>query len=145
MFDNIFLFIILYMERNVIPNINNLHEIRNNKEKVRNDVFILVLNKCIEKIVYTNKNTDKTFILFELPKILIGFPYYDIKTCMAYLIKKLSDNNYKVDFIEPFYLYIDWGTIQKDMHSEKLKSKTKELLKKFPNVGKVVFEYKDKT
>jgi hypothetical protein len=129
----------------MIPNVNNLHQERSVKEKARNDVFTLVLNKCIEKILYTNKNTDKTFIFFEVPKILIGFPFYDMKSCIIFIMQKLIKENYKVNFIEPFYLYIDWGSSIKktDYISDKVKLQTKELLKKFPNTSSVVFEYVD--
>lgn len=133
----------------VVPNVNNLHQERSVKEKARNDVFTLVLNKCIEKILYTNKNTDKTFIFFEVPKILIGFPFYDMKSCIIFIMQKLISENYKVNFIEPFYLYIDWGSSVKSESStpqisDKIKIQTKELLKKFPNTSSVVFEYVDK-
>jgi hypothetical protein len=132
----------------MIPNVNNLHQERSVKEKARNDVFTLVLNKCIEKILYTNKNTDKTFIFFEVPKILIGFPFYDMKSCIIFIMQKLISENYKVNFIEPFYLYIDWGSAIKGnatpQISDKIKIQTKELLKKFPNTSTVVFEYTDK-
>jgi hypothetical protein len=135
-----------------IPNVNSLHQEKYTKEKARNDVFTLVLNKCIEKIIYTNKNTEQTYVFFEVPKILIGFPFYDMKSCIIFLMQKLSKENYKVHFIEPFYLYVDWGTaVSKDLpdnfiytsNPEKLKLQTKELLKKYPNTSKVVFEYAD--
>jgi hypothetical protein len=131
---------------NKIPKVNLLHQERMVKEKSRNDVFTLVLNKCIEKILYTNKNTDKTFIFFEVPKILIGFPFYDMKSCIIFIMQKLVEEDYQVNFIEPFYLYIDWGSsVQKETPeiSDKIKLQTKELLKKFPNTSSVVFEYVD--
>jgi hypothetical protein len=132
-----------------IPNITNLHQEKNTKERARNQVFELVLNKCVEKIIYTNKNTDKTFIFFEVPKILIGFPSYDMKSCILFIMDKLAKEGYKVNFLNPFYLYIDWGSIanNKDnnntsMHlNNKMKEQTKELLKKYPNTSKIVFEY----
>ena len=138
---------------NEIPDINNLHQERVCKNKARNDVFELVLSKCIDKILYTNKNTDKTFIFFEVPKILIGFPFYDMKSCTMFIMNKLVNKNYKVEFMEPFYLYVDWGTYvesktQAEFYTkeaaEKIKLKTKELLKQYPNTSKIVFEYATK-
>lgn len=93
-----------------IPSISSLHDEKNSKEKVRLDMFKIVLNKCIEKIVYTNRHTDKTFVIFEVPRILIGYPLYDMRSCIVFLLQELSKNNYYVEFIEPFYLYIDWGS-----------------------------------
>ena len=91
------------------------------------------MTKCIEKIVYTNRHTEQTFVIFEVPKILIGYPSYDMKSCIIYLMNQLSRHNYMVDFIHPFYLYIDWGSnhktsinqkmISQQIISDKLKSK----------------------
>ena len=128
-----------------IPNINSLHKEKNTKEQAKIDVFSLVLNKCIEKITFTNRHTDKTFIIFEVPKILIGYTNYDMNLCIQYLMTKLSRENYKVDFMDPFYLYIDWGSSvcsasNSISSSDKLKEQKKKLLRKYPN-SNIIFEY----
>jgi hypothetical protein len=146
-----------------IPSIHSLYNERMTKEQQKQNIFNIVLNKCVEKILYTNRHSDQTYIIFEVPKILIGFPSYDMKSCLLFLIKKLAEHSYKVEFIEPFYLYIDWGStkatatpqaqktfeskIVKDKiavdqpRAEKLKTQTKKLLSKFPNTSKVVYVY----
>lgn len=139
-----------------IPSIDSLHKEKVVKENSKIEIFKTVLNKCVEKIVYTNRHTDKTFVIFEVPKILIGYPSYDMKMCILFLINQLAKKNYYVTFIEPFYLYIDWGTVvghpSKDLHilgnvrtnnPQKLKQQTKELLQKFPDTTKVEFIYED--
>jgi hypothetical protein len=140
-----------------IPNISNLHAERLVKEQAKNDIFTIVLNKCIDQIVETNSRTEHTFIYFEVPNIIIGFPGYDRLACVHFLIQELKKENYKVEFIEPFYLYIDWSkntkgkTIDNIMiqnliptsNPDKLREQTKELLKKYPNASKIVFEYED--
>ena len=132
------------MDHIKIPNINNLHSEKNEKEKVRSDAFVLVLNKCIEKIIHTNKHTDQTYIFFDVPRFLIEYPFYDMNSCVLYIMNKLTPANYKVSFIAPFYLYIDWSTSTTSTTPDKLKLQTKELLKKFPNATKVVYEYANK-
>lgn len=135
-----------------IPNITNLHAEKHIKEQARNEIFTIVLNKCIDKIIETNHTTDKTFIYFEVPNFIIGFHSYDRLGCIHYLIQELSREKYKVEFIEPYYLYIDWSTNTKSRKLEsinflptsnplKLRQQTKELLKKYPNTSKIVFEY----
>jgi hypothetical protein len=137
-----------------IPNITNLHAQKNLKTQAKNEIFTIVLNKCIEKIIETNTTTEKTFIYFEVPNIIIGFHSYDRIGCIHYLIQELSREKYRVDFIEPYFLYIDWGTNTKSKGVESinylptsnpshLKQQTKELLKKYPNTSKIVFEYED--
>lgn len=140
-----------------IPNINTLHAERNVKEQAKHKIFTIVLNKCIDKIIETNQFTEKTFVYFEVPNLIIGFPGYDRIACIHYLIQKLTAEKYKVEFIDPFYLYIDWSTnnysrnldtlpfqnIIPTSNPSKLKAQTKELLKKYPNTSKIVFEYED--
>lgn len=136
------------MNHSIIPNINNLHNEKNAKEKLKTDAYTLVLNKCIEKIVYTNKHTDQTYIFFDVPKFLIEYPFYDMNSCVMYIMNQLIPHNYKVSFIAPFYLHIDWSTsTTKESHlqiPERLKLQTRELLKKYPDTTKVVYEYTDK-
>jgi hypothetical protein len=124
---------------NKIPTIDSLREEKSIKDSSRVDIFNVVLNKCVEKIIYTNRHTDKTFVIFEVPQILIGYPTYDMKTCILFLINKLSQNKYIVHFIEPFYLYIDWGSQMKKKDS--LKEQTKRLLQKFPDTSMIEYVY----
>lgn len=136
-----------------IPSIDALHKEKNVKETSKMEMFNMVLNKCIEKIRYTNKQTDKTFIYFEVPQILIGHPMYDMKSCILYLKGQLSSKDYIVEFLDPFYLYIDWGSRKNTQEkrenflsllpsaSERLKQQTKQLLDKFPETTKVEFVY----
>lgn len=130
-----------------IPSINSLHDERNVKEKNRINMFKIVLNKCIEKIVYTNRHTDKTFVIFEVPRILIGYPFYDMKSCIVFLLQELIKNNYYVEFIEPFYLYIDWGSNKSSVASPSIKKKTanfnEDLIRKTLNSPQIEFVYED--
>ena len=140
-----------------IPKIANLHREKNIKEQVRNEMFNVVLNKCIDDIKYTNKFTDKTYIVFEVPDIIIGFSggqRYDKMSCITYLIQQFTAQKYMVQFCEPFYIYIDWGTnndkktdyIQRMIPTSnpiKLKRQTDNLLKKFPNTSKITYVYDD--
>ena len=141
-----------------IPNISQLHAARNQKEQARNEIFTIVLNKCIDQILETNNKKNQTYLYFEVPNIIIGFQEYDRVACIHYLINELSREHYKVEFIEPFYLYIDWSTntlksksidniplqnVIPTSNPERLKQQTKELLKKYPYASKIVFEYQD--
>lgn len=138
------------MSNNKIPSIISLQQEKTQKENYKNDMFNIVLNKCIEKIIYTNKHTDKTYIIFEVPKLLIGYPNYDMKSCILFIIHKLNQNGYIIEFIEPFYLYIDWGsrTIASTSSSKLSVSnftsskQGAKLLNKFPN-SKIEFVYED--
>ena len=132
-----------------IPSISSLHNEKKAKITNSNDIYKSVLNKCIEKIIYTNRHTDKTFVIFEVPKILIGQTSYDMKSCIHYIINNITVHGYHVQFIEPFYIYIDWGSkcISNESkindRSSNIESKTKEILKHFPGIDKVEYIYED--
>jgi len=127
-----------------IPSIDSLHKEKLVKDNSKIEIFTTVLNKCVEKIIYTNRHTDQTFVIFDVPQILIGYPSYDLKMCILFLINKLSQKGYYVSFIAPSYLYIDWGS---STNSEKpqgrIVQQTQSLLRKFPNISKIEFVYED--
>lgn len=138
---------------NNIPTIDSLQKEKTIKQNSKLDIFNIVLNKCIEKIVYTNRHTDKTFVIFEVPKILIGYPMYDMRSCILFLINRLSQRGYLIEFIDPFYLYIDWGCKNTNIQNTnllsscknniKLEKQTKYILERFPNTSKIEFVYED--
>lgn len=143
-------------KNNPIPSISTLHQEKHIKESSKHDIFNIVLNKIIQKIIYTNRHTDQTYIIYEIPQILIGYPQYDMKSCLLFIMNRLSNNDYIVEFVQPFYLYIDWGSNTSlegraeislgisNKHKNKLTSQTKALLNKFPNTSQVEFVYEDK-
>jgi hypothetical protein len=70
-------------------------------------------------------------------------------------MNKLNENGYIVDFVDPFYLYIDWGSNSSKnkqintksnltnlslKHKDKLQSQTRKLLERFPEIE---FIYED--
>lgn len=128
---------------NNIPSISSLHEEKNKKNADTNHIYKTVLNKCIEKIVYTNKHTDKTFIIFEVPKLLIGHSNYNMKSCIHFIINNIMSHGYLVHFIDPFYIYIDWGSNKVNSGSKTFNNTTKELLKRYPNIGEIQYIYDD--
>jgi hypothetical protein len=145
---------------NRIPSISSLHEEKNVKQTVKHNIYSIVLQKCVEKILYTNRHTDKTFVIFEVPMFLIGYPLYDKHSCIVYLMNQLSNNGYIVEFIEPCYIHIDWGSQTKSKPQkqykpsvtsnniyttdpDKLKHQTKQILEKFPNTSKIEYVYAD--
>jgi hypothetical protein len=137
--------------KNDIPSIHDLHKEKYKKEKTKTEIYTIVLNKCIERVVNTNRHTDKSYIMFDVPKILIGYPSYDMESCILFIMNELSNRGYLIEFIHPHYLYIDWGSNdsidytgnKKHGHNSILKRKTDELLKKFPNTSKIEYIYED--
>tara|TARA_A100001015_G_C14446468_1_gene502472 strand:- start:57 stop:446 length:390 start_codon:yes stop_codon:yes gene_type:complete len=88
-------------------NANELFE-KNKKfnEKVFN-TFKEILKKCNTLIKFANQKKQSD-IIFDVPKILLGYPSYDYDECLCYLILKLRNNNFFVKYIYPTQLYISW-------------------------------------
>lgn len=102
-------------------NANDLFE-KNKKsnEKVFN-TFKEILKKCNTLIKFANQKKESD-IIFDVPKILLGYPSYDYDECLCYLILKLRNNNFFVKYIFPTQLYISWHD---KVQLEKLKKEKK--------------------
>jgi hypothetical protein len=46
---------------------------------------------------------------FIVPEVLIGVPKYDIRPCIAYLVKELTENGFVVKYTHPNLLFISWA------------------------------------
>jgi hypothetical protein len=146
-----------------VPTLKSLQSIKKSKEDTKAVIYDIVLGKCVEKILDITRQTNETHLIFELPKVIIGHPTYDIKECAKYIEKKLIDKGYITKRLDSLFLYIDWSgnssngqsksssnfidfKFKKSLHiksPEKLKEKTRDLLKKYPDTSKVVFVYTD--
>lgn len=100
-------------------------------------LYKVVLDRCVNQIVHASKTTDKSYTIFTVPSFLIGVTLYKVPDCILYIIQHLSSKNYKVSYIEPCYIHIDWGKrIQFDKNSEYIK----EIIKKNPGT-RIEFVY----
>lgn len=119
-----------------IPNAMDLQYGKSHTRLIDDTIYIPVLNKCVEKILTTSKTTMKTFVIFQVPMMLIGVSKYKLNECVLFLMKSLTNNNYSVDFIDPCYLMIDWC---KKKHTSKISKEINKILKNEPNL-KIEFE-----
>lgn len=140
-----------------IPSIKSLKTIKDLKRENKAAIYDIVLGRCSEKIIETNKQTDATHLYFELPKVIIGYPNYNLTDCGEYMANKLREKGYRTKLISNEYLYIDWSLssgskIHAPPHQhpksqmevpESTIKETKNLLKKYPNTSEVVFVYTD--
>ncbi len=92
-----------------LPNARLLQKEKNRLTKNNLKIYENIMKKCIDRIIYTNKYTEQTFTIFEVPNILIGNPNYNKMSCIIYIINELKSNGYRYEYIEPSYLYIDWS------------------------------------
>ncbi len=119
-----------------IPDATSLRQ-SNNTTHNNNKIYNVVLDRCVQQIIHTNKTSDKTYTIFTVPTFLLGVVLYNMSTCMLYIIEELSRKNYIVKMIEPNYIHIDWG---KRINFNKNSDYIKKLLQKNPD-AKIEFVY----
>jgi hypothetical protein len=85
-----------------------------NKLNSRIETFNEILKLCHKKIKESAK-IDKSMCMFHVPSIRLGRPLYKLKTCIAYILLKLSQNGFQVLFEKPNCIYISWEHYRQNM------------------------------
>jgi hypothetical protein len=106
-------------------NIDELYE-----RKRQHDLNQLALyNKLLNRIHVRIKTTarqkiDEQFCWFVVPEIMIGVPKYNQAACIAYLVDKLKENGFLVQYIHPNTLMISWKHFVPSYVRNEIKKKT---------------------
>lgn len=122
-----------------IPKISSLQGVQNERVESLNNIYKTVLNRAVEKILEASKHTDKSFVIFKVPQLMIGHLNYSIRECVYYITTQLTKSGYLVNYIEPCFMYIDWGT---EKTSLKIEAKKTQIMKHFPNATNIEYVYK---
>jgi len=117
-------------------NINDLYETSNSKNIMRLRIFDDVLKKIHTRIKY-NANHEKMYCFYQVPEFIIGVPLYNIEELRKYLINSLKKDGFRILYVEPNWLFINWESKPKQKVNINLKPK-KNKNKDF----KLIDEYK---
>uniref|UniRef100_A0A6C0B1T2 Uncharacterized protein n=1 Tax=viral metagenome TaxID=1070528 RepID=A0A6C0B1T2_9ZZZZ len=115
-------------------NIDELYE-----RKRQHDLNQLALyNKLLNRIHVRIKTTarqkiDEQFCWFVVPEIMIGVPKYNQAACIAYLVDKLKENGFLVQYIHPNTLMISWKHFVPSYVRSEIKKKTGIILDEHGN------------
>lgn len=90
-------------------NIKLLHEEVVLRQERNNEVYEKILILVHKKIIISNKKSNDYCCIYKLPNFMYGYPIYDLKKCMEYLINKLSNNGFKIQTIDISRIYISWN------------------------------------
>ena len=66
------------------------------------------MEKCYHRI-QSSVIRDDAFSLYVVPDFIIGKPTYNFANCIQYIIFRLKNNGFKVKYIYPNALKIEWG------------------------------------
>lgn len=88
-------------------NIEKLKKDAEEKKKYKKKCFKKILEMCLSKIEIVAK-TDTTNTWYEIPVFVFGYPSYKIEEASKYVMKKLEENGFKVFFLKPNIIFINW-------------------------------------
>jgi Family of unknown function (DUF5759) len=100
--------------------------------------YNIVLTRIHQRIKTASKQRiNNKCCWFVVPEILIGVPKYDVRPCIAYLIKELTENGFDVKYTHPNLLFISWAGWIPDYVRHELKKQTGTLIDGFGKEVKV--------
>ena len=122
--------------------INSLFETTNQKTLKRLETYDKILKQCHTRIKYYSKY-EKTTCFFAIPEFIIGVPLFDIIELRTYMMNSLERNGFKLMYLHPNWLMIDWTYKKKSLL--KVKKNTdiaQSSIKKIQKDYKPIEEYK---
>ena len=106
-------------------NIDDLYEKKRQYDLSKLTLFNKILNRIHTRIKTTaRQKIDEQFCWFLVPEIIIGVPKFDQGACIAYLMDKLKENGFMVNYIHPNTLLISWKHFVPSYVRTELKKKT---------------------
>ena len=108
-------------------NVMDLHRMMNQRNEKKSRCYERVLEMCHKRILARTER-DKTSCIFDFPEYVIGYPLFDLNSCMKYCQKHLATNGFLVQYYFPNRFYISWDF-------EEIKQHRLEQRKKIPLVS----------
>jgi hypothetical protein len=111
-------------------NIDELYETNMKRDLRQLSLFNKLLNRVHKRIntVSRMKRNHEKFVWFTVPEFLFGEPTYDQGDCIAYLVAKLVDNGFRVQYIHPNTLFISWEHWIPSYVRNEIKKKTGKII-----------------
>ena len=122
--------------------INSLFETTNQKTLKRLETYDKILKQCHTRIKYYSKY-EKTTCFFAIPEFIIGVPLFDITELRTYMMNSLERNGFKLMYLHPNWLMIDWTDKKKSLLKVKKNTDVvQSSIKKIQKDYKPIEEYK---
>ena len=103
--------------------VNILIDDQYKQQQKKLDVYNKILNKIYNKVKLVNKR-KKMDLIYEIPNYIFGFPLYNNRTCLVFIISSMRKNGFVIKFNFPNILYISW----KDLVQTSIKKVTTDLM-----------------
>lgn len=119
-------------------NMDQLFEKKQQQDLNIMNAYNKILKRVHNKILYTSKNISNTECCwYLLPEIIVGVPKYDKKECTVYVIEKLRENGFVVQYIHPNLLFISWKSWIPSYVRSEIKKKTGYTVDEYGNLHSI--------
>lgn len=120
--------------------ISDLYSTINEKTLKRLEIYDSVLVKCHKRIQYNSK-LERTYCFYQIPEFIFGVPIYNKDEMRKYIINSLNNNGFQIMYIEPNWLFINWGhhrldklsNVNTTLHADKKKKEKDNKYKSIDN------------
>jgi len=108
-------------------NIFELNKHRDERELRRIETYRKILEKMHLRIE-DNSKKGYTECFYSVPEFIVGFPSFDQKKAIAYMLDRLFKNGFAVMFIKPNIIYCSWEHIPSSLKNPELKAIETDLM-----------------
>lgn len=143
----------IFLENDIEPTteINNIEKInlddlfiQKQKKQVKQiNTYNKIINKINDKIKFISKRSkNNNYLWYNVPLIVLGYTDYNPNDCIAYIIIKLEENGFSIQFIPPNTLFISWCHWVPSYVRNEIKKRTGILIDNNGNQIKIVDDKK---
>lgn len=110
-------------------NIDDLYEKNMRRDLKQVALFNKILNRAHKRIQTCSRmKQQEKHVWFLVPEFLFGEPAYNQSDCIAYLVTKLVDNGFMVQYVHPNTLFISWENWIPSYVRNEIKKKTGKII-----------------
>lgn len=83
--------------------------IKKQKERdYRKNITFNKIYEFIESKIVTSSAANNYHTWYQIPEFMVGLPLYSLIDCKDYIIKRLKENKFEIEFYEPNIILIKW-------------------------------------
>lgn len=106
-------------------NIDDLYEQKRERDMAQLKIFNKMLQRIHAKIKVTSRQRmSEKICWFVVPEIMLGIPGYDQGSCIGYVMGKLKDDGFRLQYFHPNTLMISWDHWIPNYVIDEIKNKT---------------------
>jgi len=115
-------------------NLDTLFEYKKNVDIQTVKSYNTILDRIHKRVqTCSRQRIDNVSSWFVVPEVMLGYPRYDVRLCIAYLVQQLRNNGFNVSYTHPNLLFICWKHWIPDYVREEIKKQTGKQVDGFGN------------